>query len=95
VRARSEASICHAARVGAAIFAGSALRGKRSELLQIKVMFELVKRLVADLVTPMQSNQLGPPDGDRGKHNIEMRGKRPGECCIIARIDMALIGNRP
>jgi hypothetical protein len=66
------------APVGAATIAASALRGECSELLQIKVMFEMVKRLVADLVTPMQSNQLGPPGGDRGKHNIERRGNHPG-----------------
>lgn len=78
------------ARVGAATLGASALRGECSELLQIKVMFEIVKRLVADLVTPMQSNQLGPPGGDRGKHNIEMRGNRPGECCLIARIGIGL-----
>jgi hypothetical protein len=47
------------ARVGAAIISASALRGERSELFQIKVMFEIVKRLVADLVTPMQSNNKG------------------------------------
>ncbi len=44
------------ARVGAAIIAASALLGERSELLQIKVMFEIVKRRVADLMTQMQSN---------------------------------------
>jgi hypothetical protein len=38
----------------------------------------------------MQSNQLGPPGGDRGKHNIEMRGNRPGECCLIARTGIGL-----